>query len=503
MGVRRSKSVDADRGSLTDRRGAGPIPKRESFADERTGGRLHSIDQLAALDARGNDMSDLSRSPGIDPERAWTARHAHRNLRIVEDAQGRIWLRVADLRQWMPGLGQDTSLVRRWPGMVRCVPPSADAYLEARTFNWLTQKSTSAPTLKLRAWLDSTVLEPARKRQRLGPSIEGRRSGQALLPMSRNGDRHTEAAGPSSWRRLLDLRYWRIAQGEWGLKTVLATGAAGSFVGVVISNRLNARGWNVDNSYLVWTWLGLTVAAWALAYNAAWMVGALRSGTRRSGDGFNPWITTAMVMLNLSAAAYMSTTTVQNSAQLVHLWWAVYIRGDPPVEVQVVSWYPDGRARRLALSGGIGIGSTQALRDALKAHPQVTELALDSPGGLVIEGFGLAQAIEASAIRTTLVLGRCAASACTLPFLQGKQRRVAPDAVVGFHRSHSILGGFGNGWGPTEHAMADLMRRRGVSEAFIQRAFATPGWDIYQPGVEVLVAEGVVTNALVASATQP
>lgn len=275
----------------------------------------------------------------------------------------------------------------------------------------------------------------------------------------------------------------------------MAMGFIGSIFGVAASGFLSDEAWDVDSNYLFWTWVSLLVAFWAVGFNAAWMVGSLRSGARRVGDVFNPWLTISLVMLNLIAAAYMAQTTLSNSSYLLNLWWKAYVVGSPPVRVAISGQDASGQVYELTLSGGIGIGSTDALRDALAKHPGVTRLVLSSPGGLVVEGFGLAETIRNSGIDTTVVMEDCS-SACTLPFLMAEQRLVGPKGVVGFHRTYSVFGEFGSGWSATDHYIADFMRERGVREPFVQRAMDTPGWDMYEPAVDELIGSGVATARL-------
>ena len=440
-----------------------------------------------ALNAFGRPGGvDMPKIPRFEPVRQWSERHAHHPLRIAEAEDGRLWLRVEDLRQWVPGLARDAVLLQRHPGMLRLVDASPSLYLEASTFAWLTRKSSNVPTLKLRAWLEAQVLAPARKRHQWADY-----PGTSFEPH----DLQPVAAAAPPWQPVLDPRRWRITEGRWGLKTTMAVGLAGSLLGVVASHQLAARAWNVDNVYLFWAWVGIVVALWALLFNGGWMVGAMRSGLRRSGDGFNLWVTTGWVAVNLAAAFFMGAITLQNSALHVHVWWAAYVRGDPPVQITVDAVRPDGSALRLRLAGGVGLGSTRALRRMLAEHPGATEIELASPGGLAVEGFGMADALRRSSIATTQVRTLCA-SACTLLFVEGRERLVAQGAVLGFHRSYSLLGDYGSGWGPLEERMAQRLRRRGVAETFIQKAFSTPGWELYAPGLDVLVPAGVATGAL-------
>lgn len=448
--------------------------------------------------------------PSIEIERTWTARHSHHNLRVAEAVDGRVWLRLDDLRQWVPGLLPGHVLAERHPGMVRVIPPSTDPYIEASAFQWITQKSTNVPTLKLRAWLESAIVAPARRRRDwddyepvptgritsslLSAEISDRPAHQLLEGNTRRAlERHIGESKGNGLLFLIDPRAWTITQGRWGLKTVMVAGVIGSALAMMLSGWVDSMAFDVNSRYLVWAWAAIALAAWAVLFNAAWVLGALRSGIRRSGDGFNPWWTILLVAANLAVAAFVFEATARNLQELARTWWAIYVVGDPPVVVSVDERHPDGSASRLLMRGPIGIGSTRALRDAIAKNPGVRELVLSSPGGLVVEGFGLADAVRTSDLKSIVVRDNCS-SACTLPFIMGEERVVIRGATVGFHRSYSIFGDFGTRWGPTEHRMAELMRSRGVSESFIQRAFAVPGWSMYEAPAEVLLAEGVVTE---------
>ncbi len=454
-------------------------------------------------------MFSRKRLPAIDVERSWSAKHAHHMLRIAEDTEGRIWLRHEDLRQWVPGLAAADLLSQRHPGMVRRIEPASDPYIEATAFAWVTKKSTNTATLKLLAWLEASILAPARRRHEwqdyrphqasaipsrlLAANATDRAPHELLQGGLRDQlDEQSKQLRGAGARRLFDPRRWAIGQGRWGLWTVLAVGLLGSSASFYLGGVVDERAYDVLNNYVAWTWAAILISVWAVLFTLGWIVGAVRSGIRRSGVGFSAWATLALVVINVSTAAYLFGGTLHRTQELVRVWWAVYVDGDPAIDVTVVHRNADGSARRLSLQGPIGIGSTKVLVGVLQQNPGATEILLESPGGLVVEGFGLAKAIKESSLKTTLVDKSCA-SACTLLFAMGETRAVAPKAVVGFHRSYSIFGDFGTGWSATEYRMADLLRSHGVSDAFIRRAFAVPGYSMYEPDVSELLEAGVAT----------
>ncbi len=440
----------------------------------------------------------MSRQPRVQTVRNWTERHAHRHLKLAEDAEGRIWVCANDLRQWLSALPRDADLQRRYPGMARAVEGASGLYVEASTFNWFTRKSTVASILKLRAWLESVVVGPARRRHQWQdyreessaalPSRLISAQDPARMPSPRN---QVVQTGFTQGRRAADPRIWRITHGEWGLRTTLAIGFSVSMVAVLASLWLDQLAWNIANSYLFWTWMSLVIATWAVIWNGAWMVGALRTAIRRTREGLNVWFTSIGLITNLILAILVSLITVENSTTLMRTWWAVYMDRTGAVRVDVIRTTVHGEPTRLRLSGPVGIGSLEALEGALQQNPQIMEIELDSPGGLAFEGFALADRLARVPGLITIVTNECA-SACTAMFLSGERRLMSSDGVLGFHRSYSVLGHYGDGWNGTDHAMADWMRERGVTESFIQQALSTPGWDLWVPGEKVLLSAGVL-----------
>lgn len=103
------------------------------------------------------------------------------------------------------------------------------------------------------------------------------------------------------------------------------------------------------------------------------------------------------------------------------------------------------------------------------------------------------KALEQADIHVAQVSHDCA-SACTLLLMAAPERVLIGKASIGFHRSYSVLGDFGSGWSAVEHRAAAIMQARGVSAEFIDRAFATPGWDMFEATPEEMLEAKVVTR---------
>ncbi len=435
-------------------------------------------------------MANPARIPVV---RNWTERHAHKTIKLSEDEQGRVWLRLSDLRQWTPGLTSDRELFKTHPSRVALTDGSTAAYLEASAFAWLTQKSTNVPTLKLRAWLESSVVGPARQRHQW----EDYRGRDPMRLHRDRGPARTDSAHEISeirmpWQMRLNPRAWLITQGQWTLRRTLVAGAIASVLAVVISILLDNRAWEVESNYRLWTWMGIAMAVWAVLWNTAWGIGAIRRAARDGRDGRPVWTTSLWLLANLGTAMFAAGLTLSNTKVLVESWWIMQKEGDPPVSVLVASVDDQGRPESLLIHGAIGLGSTKALRAVLTMYPNVPEVELNSPGGLVVEGVGMTRLLHSAGVRT-VVTKRCS-SACTSMFLAGEERVIGAKARLGFHRSFSITGDFGSEWSKTDLADAEWMRSRGVREAFIQQALDTPGWDLWVPTHVELLGVGVATS---------
>lgn len=425
--------------------------------------------------------------------RSWTERHAHKSIKLAEDGRGRIWLRLEDLRQWMPGLTPDRELLKTHPSRVAMADNTTALYLEASAFAWLSQKSTSVPTLKLRAWLEANVLAPARRRH----EWEDYRGREAPLlpreveaPLGEPAREMTEVRMP--WRSSVRPSQWLITRGQLSLQATMVMGLAASMLGIVLSITLDERAWDVENSYRLWTWIGIMAAAWAVLWNTAWGVGAVRSAIRLSREDSTIWKISAWLLANLGLAALAAVLTLSNTKMLVDSWWVMLRDGDPPVSVHVAAMDPQGTVTRLLVQGPIGIGSTKALRAAMDEYPKATTIELDSPGGLVVEGFAMTNLMVAREVNT-VVTRRCA-SACTFMFIGGRERVLGPQARLGFHRSYSMLGGLEDSWSETDHEIARWMKGRGVSASFVQEALDTSGSSIWVPSHDRMLADAVATR---------
>ncbi|NRP13399.1 MULTISPECIES: hypothetical protein [unclassified Aliiroseovarius] len=186
-------------------------------------------------------------------------------------------------------------------------------------------------------------------------------------------------------------------------------------------------------------------------------------------------------------------------------WWALALQTTPFLSDEP---YAEMRNRHYAaqydlfaegevvqLTGVIALGATRDLQHLLQTHPDVTRIELDSDGGHIFEARGIARLVLEQKLDSH-VTRRCS-SACTLVFVAGQRRLLAPGARLGFH-------GYALGEAeklPRFDIAAEqerdrsFLRSRGVSETFLARIYQSGPDEIWFPSVEELEAAGVVTQS--------
>jgi hypothetical protein len=158
-----------------------------------------------------------------------------------------------------------------------------------------------------------------------------------------------------------------------------------------------------------------------------------------------------------------------------------------------VSLLPDGRT--VIFRGYVTYGTTKELLRLVKENPQVMEVHLTSDGGYVQPALIVANALQLRGV-TTFVPKECA-SACTLLFLGGAARYVAPGAKLGFHRAWRDRDKPDDpATNPTNEQIRQRLLERGVSAAFAGRVVTTPADRLWYPSPEEMLAAGVITSVL-------
>jgi hypothetical protein len=192
---------------------------------------------------------------------------------------------------------------------------------------------------------------------------------------------------------------------------------------------------------------------------------------------------------------------------------------------------PDGKT--LYIMGELELGSFRKFIRVLNTAPKVRTIFLNSPGGIVLEGFMIA-AIVRDRKMTTYVETSCA-SACTEILVAGAERIAHPGARIGFHQSHAVATEEKEEEEETPvtpqsekknmdedvpsppddflgEVAADSERdflferpfvQTGIDQAFIDRAFSTPSDSMWYPNPAEMLAARVLTKAVSDGATGP
>ena len=142
------------------------------------------------------------------------------------------------------------------------------------------------------------------------------------------------------------------------------------------------------------------------------------------------------------------------------------------------------------LSGPFEIGITNDVSELIDRYPQVTGIILDSVGGQIYEGRGLARLIRENKLQT-ISLEQCLSS-CTTAFVAGTTRSLGTNARLGFHqyKTYSLIPSI-NVDNEQAKDMA-IFVNQGVAPEFIDKIFMHPPEDMWWPEIDELVAAGVV-----------
>ena len=150
----------------------------------------------------------------------------------------------------------------------------------------------------------------------------------------------------------------------------------------------------------------------------------------------------------------------------------------------------------LQITGQIEPGITKLVEKMLKQEEAINLIRLNSPGGNIFEGRGLSNLFRDQYLNTE-VLSECA-SACTIAFIGGIQRRASRHARIGFHQyridaDYNVI---------VTNVEAELEKDRdryleaGVNEKFVIKMFNSVADDMWWPDIELLIEAGVVHHVI-------
>jgi hypothetical protein len=155
--------------------------------------------------------------------------------------------------------------------------------------------------------------------------------------------------------------------------------------------------------------------------------------------------------------------------------------------------------QHLIIRGDLDIGVTTAVRSTIAAHPQIRSVVLQSRGGHIYEGRGLAKLFTEHEI-DTYVYEECS-SACTTAFIGGKQRYIGTQGKLGFHQYRvetTKTRQFVQFYDLHAEQQRDLalFKARGIDQAFLNRVFDQPASRIWFPDHSTLRGAQIVHEVI-------
>ena len=150
----------------------------------------------------------------------------------------------------------------------------------------------------------------------------------------------------------------------------------------------------------------------------------------------------------------------------------------------------DASGGTIALSGDISAGDADrlaALVERMRDQGQpATAVRLDSPGGSLLEAFGLATVVRRTRLPTIVPGGATCASACFMVLAAGVEKFVSYAAFVGVHGASDESGRETMGSGAATVSMARTLKELGIPEAIIGKMVVTPADDVVWLSVDDL-----------------
>jgi len=219
------------------------------------------------------------------------------------------------------------------------------------------------------------------------------------------------------------------------------------------------------------------------------VVGVLRScDLRFKSDTGRLWATAAQVALVVSlAATLIATIEIYQSLQGFkrNLMLKEAIPPEPLYSLDLIK-----QNKLIHLRGPFEIGITNSVEDLIDQHPEITGIILDSEGGQIYEGRGLARLIRENRLQT-FSLEKCL-SACTTAFIAGTTRSLGTNARLGFHqyKTYSLIPSI-NIDNEQAKDMA-IFVKQGVSPEFLEKVFIRPPEEMWWPDIDELLSAGVV-----------
>jgi hypothetical protein len=224
-------------------------------------------------------------------------------------------------------------------------------------------------------------------------------------------------------------------------------------------------------------------------------IGLLRSAERHYSQYRRPVIlysVQAVILISLTLLASHFVGLAQ-TLSIAHSSREFKSEANPPqYRIQLTD-----NGKQLVIQGALDFGITEAVSLLLKTHPGVKRVMLESEGGQIYEGRGLAVLFNQHGVDT--YSDSYCLSSCTTAFIGGAKRYLAENAKLGFHqyslesKNLQAFQGFYN-LDAEQNKDMEIYRSKNIEESFIQNIFHKPKHEFWYPSQETLLKAGVVTK---------
>jgi hypothetical protein len=226
-------------------------------------------------------------------------------------------------------------------------------------------------------------------------------------------------------------------------------------------------------------------------------IGLLRSAERHYSQYRRPvtlYSVQAVILISLSLLASHFVGLAQ-TLSIAHSFEEFESKTSPPQ--YRIKLTDDGK--QLLIQGALDFGITEAVSLLLKTHPSVKRVMLESEGGQIYEGRGLAVLFNQHGVDT--YSDSYCLSSCTTAFIGGTKRYLTENAKLGFHqysfesKNLQAFQGFYN-LDAEQNKDMEIYRSKNIEESFIQNIFHKPKHEFWYPSLEILLKAGVVTKVI-------
>ena len=404
---------------------------------------------------------------------------AGHEVRAFSDGDGQVWLRARDVRHALGLERTDKWMARAYPaGYRRAHPKAGSWFIHPETVRRHWGGSMRIDVNRFIHWMERELVPLQQKR-----AAHLHEGGHAAEDFVESAEEQRSLNPIRALTHYLGS-HWRGEQHF--LQIALSGGILALLIGHVLLTEpafadMAAHYRRYATIYLSELLIGTLMSAW-------WGVGVWRA-SRRWLDGERSLLVGLVFAIGgMTMLLYAFDRVAQRDQNMTLLALTAIAFDVGPKPTIAIS--PDGT--RLLLSGEMGFGTTNLVRSLLKQHPRINGIELNSPGGSAAEGFALAELVRDRRF-DTYVREDCA-SACVLVFAGGNERRLATAARFGLHRSGVEWRRNGDQLSPTDRAMEQFFRDRGVSDEFIAKMLQTSFHDIWLPVPAEVLSSGLATG---------